>query len=68
MYLSTDMARIGLLMLRGGEWNGKRIMPEHWAEALTELITPRATRTGRRGGAMAGCGCGTSRNCLREFP
>jgi CubicO group peptidase (beta-lactamase class C family) len=41
MYLSTrDMARIGLLMLRGGEWNGKRIMPDHWAEALTELITP----------------------------
>ena len=41
MYLSTrDMARIGLLMLRGGEWNSKRIMPDHWAEALTELITP----------------------------
>ena len=41
MYLSTrDMARIGLLMLRGGEWNGKRLMPDHWAEALTELITP----------------------------
>ena len=41
MYLSTrDMARIGQLMLRGGEWNGKRIMPEHWAEGLTVLITP----------------------------
>ena len=41
MYLSTrDTARIGLLMLRGGEWNGKRIMPDHWAEYLTELTTP----------------------------
>lgn len=41
MYLSTrDMARIGLLMLRGGEWNGKRIIPAQWVEALTELITP----------------------------
>ena len=41
MYLSTrDMARIGLVMLRGGEWNGKRVMPDHWSEALTELITP----------------------------
>ena len=41
MYLSTrDMARIGLLMLRGGEWNGKRILPDHWPDYLTELITP----------------------------
>jgi CubicO group peptidase (beta-lactamase class C family) len=40
MYLSTrDMARIGLLMLRGGEWNGKRVMPDHWSDALTELVT-----------------------------
>ena len=41
MYLSTrDMARIGLLMLRSGEWNGKRILPDSWAKYLTELITP----------------------------
>jgi len=41
MYLSTrDMARLGLLMLRGGEWNGKRVMPDHWTEYLTELVTP----------------------------
>jgi CubicO group peptidase (beta-lactamase class C family) len=41
MWLSTrDLARIGLLMLRGGEWNGKRIMPDHWSEYLTDLITP----------------------------
>ena len=41
MYLSTrDMARIGLLMLRGGEWNDKRLLPEHWSEFLTQLVTP----------------------------
>jgi CubicO group peptidase (beta-lactamase class C family) len=40
MYLSTrDMARIGLLMLRGGEWNGKRVMPDHWSDGLTQLVT-----------------------------
>jgi CubicO group peptidase (beta-lactamase class C family) len=41
MYLSTrDMARLGLLMLRGGEWNGKRLLPEHWTKYLTTLTTP----------------------------
>lgn len=33
---AEDQARIGLLMLRRGEWNGKRIIPESWvAESLT---------------------------------
>ena len=41
MYLSTrDMARLGLLMLREGQWNGKHLMPEHWNEFLTQLVTP----------------------------
>ncbi len=32
---AEDQARIGLLMLRRGEWNGKRIIPESWvAESL----------------------------------
>jgi CubicO group peptidase (beta-lactamase class C family) len=40
MYLSTrDMARIGLLMLRGGQWNGKQILPKGWSERITTLVT-----------------------------
>jgi CubicO group peptidase (beta-lactamase class C family) len=32
---AEDQARIGLLMLRKGEWNGRRILPESWiAESL----------------------------------
>lgn len=38
MYLSTrDMARIGLLMLRDGVWNGERIIPEEW---MGEMLFP----------------------------
>lgn len=41
MYLSTrDMARLGLLMLRGGEWNGKPILPKGWSSYITTLVTP----------------------------
>jgi CubicO group peptidase (beta-lactamase class C family) len=41
MYLSArDMARLGLLMLRGGDWNGTRILPVGWAKYLTTLVTP----------------------------
>jgi CubicO group peptidase (beta-lactamase class C family) len=41
MYLSTrDMARIGLLMLTGGNWKDTRVLPENWSNSLTTLITP----------------------------
>lgn len=30
---AEDQARIGLLMLRGGEWNGRRLLPESWVRA-----------------------------------
>jgi len=36
---AEDQARIGLLMLRRGEWNGERILPERW---ITESLTPCA--------------------------
>jgi CubicO group peptidase (beta-lactamase class C family) len=41
MYLSTrDMARLGLLMLRSGNWNGKQLIPENWVEGSTGVWTP----------------------------
>jgi CubicO group peptidase (beta-lactamase class C family) len=41
MYLSTrDMARLGLLMLRWGEWNGKQIIPADWIRYSTSIVTP----------------------------
>jgi CubicO group peptidase (beta-lactamase class C family) len=38
MYLSTrDMARLGYLMLRGGSWSGRELVPSSW---VAELTTP----------------------------
>jgi CubicO group peptidase (beta-lactamase class C family) len=40
-HLSTrDMARLGLLMLRGGDWGGRRILPDGWSGRITSLVTP----------------------------
>jgi CubicO group peptidase (beta-lactamase class C family) len=42
MYLSArDMARLGLLMLRRGDWNGKRLVPAEWVDETTTLVTPQ---------------------------
>ena len=41
MWLSTrDMARIGYLMLRNGEWNGEQLVSEDWISKSTSLVTP----------------------------
>lgn len=41
MYLSTrDMARLGLLMLDCGQWNGKEVISCDWARYSTYLQTP----------------------------
>lgn len=40
-YLSTrDMARIGYLMLRKGEWNGRQLLSQQWAAKITTTVTP----------------------------
>ncbi|HEX7090581.1 MAG TPA: serine hydrolase [Longimicrobiales bacterium] len=40
--LSTrDMARIGYLMLREGNWNGRQIVPRDWVHESTSVFTPR---------------------------
>lgn len=41
MWLSTrDMARIGLLMLRGGDWQGRQVISRDWARRISSLVTP----------------------------
>jgi CubicO group peptidase (beta-lactamase class C family) len=39
--LSTrDMARIGYLMLREGNWNGRQLVPRSWVHEITRAYTP----------------------------
>ncbi len=41
MYLSVrDMARIGLLMLREGEWAGRQVASRAWTRRIRSLVTP----------------------------
>ncbi len=41
MHLSTrDMARVGYLMLRQGNWSGRQLIPRQWARKIVSLITP----------------------------
>jgi len=41
MWLSTrDMARVGLLMLREGNWAGRQVISREWARRITSLVTP----------------------------
>src|SRR4030095_12470120 len=39
---ARDMARIGLLMLHNGNWNGKQIVPRDWVAKSTSAMTPVA--------------------------
>lgn len=39
--LSTrDMAKLGLLMLNNGNWNGKQLIPASWVKLSTSPVTP----------------------------
>ena len=39
-HLSTrDMARLGYLMLRKGNWNGKQLIPKDWIEKSTTMVS-----------------------------
>jgi CubicO group peptidase (beta-lactamase class C family) len=41
MNLSTrDMARIGYLMLRDGNWNGRQLVPRNWVRDITRPFSP----------------------------
>jgi CubicO group peptidase (beta-lactamase class C family) len=40
-WISTrDMARVGLLMLNDGNWNGNKLIPADWVELTTSIFTP----------------------------
>ncbi len=36
----TDLAKIGYLYLRNGQWNGKQILPEWWVKKATQRHVP----------------------------
>lgn len=41
MRLSTrDLARVGLLMSRGGRWGEREVAPSQWCRHITTLVTP----------------------------
>ena len=41
LYLSThDLARVGYLMLRGGEWDGRQVVSRQWVRASTSPVVP----------------------------
>jgi len=41
MNLSTrDMARVGYLMLREGNWAGRQVIPRDWARQIVSVVTP----------------------------
>jgi CubicO group peptidase (beta-lactamase class C family) len=48
MFLSArDMARLGLLMARNGNWNGQQIVPAAWVkESTTQYVSPGAVGRG----------------------
>ena len=42
MLSTRDMARIGLLMLRGGRWGDAQVVPRDWIRQTTAITTPAA--------------------------
>ncbi|MBI5773056.1 MAG: serine hydrolase, partial [Verrucomicrobia bacterium] len=43
---ARDMARFGLLFARGGQWNGKQIIPAKWVAESTTSWSPATSESG----------------------
>jgi CubicO group peptidase (beta-lactamase class C family) len=39
-FSTRDMARLGYLMLREGNWNGQQLVPRDWSRKIVSVITP----------------------------
>lgn len=47
LYLAAeDLAKIGYLYLRGGEWDGRRVLPETWVKAAVARQVDRVNQAG----------------------
>ncbi|MDR7126434.1 serine hydrolase [Pseudotabrizicola sp. 4114] len=55
LFLSgRDMARIGLLMARGGTWGDRQIVPAEWVAESTQIRVPAHAMNGSRKQRVAG--------------
>jgi CubicO group peptidase (beta-lactamase class C family) len=50
---ARDMARVGLLYARGGQWRGKQLVPANW---VADSVVPYSPATKSNGRAYAGYG------------
>jgi len=39
-FSTRDMARLGLLILNMGNWNGEQVIPKDWVQLTTSIVTP----------------------------
>ena len=39
-FSTRDMARLGYLMLRDGNWNGQQLVPRDWSRKIVSVVTP----------------------------